>query len=81
MTITRQEYRQAQTAIRQGKARPLNEIVKIARQRYPGQPVRVGFSAGTAEPRYHIQIVTDKGAVVSVTVAAGSGTVLSARRC
>lgn len=81
MTISKQEYRQAQTAIRQGKARPLSEVVKIARERYPGQPVRVGFSSGSGEPQYHIQIVTKTGAIISVTVAARSGTILRARRC
>ncbi|GHE94101.1 hypothetical protein GCM10016455_13010 [Aliiroseovarius zhejiangensis] len=81
MTISRQEYRQAQAAIRQGQARPLGEIVRIAQRRYPGQPVRVGFSTNRGEPQYHIQIVTGSGEVIAVTISARSGTILKARRC
>lgn len=81
MTISRQDYRQAQAAIRQGKARPLGEIVKIARESYPGHPVHVGFSTAGKEPLYQIQIVTKTGEVVAVTLAAGSGSIIKAQRC
>ncbi|MDA5095567.1 hypothetical protein O2N63_15870 [Aliiroseovarius sp. KMU-50] len=81
LTISRRDYQRAQTAIRRGEARPLDEIVKLTRKSHPGQPVSVGFSTSGPEPIYQIQIVTRSGTVISVTVAARSGRILKARTC
>lgn len=79
--ISRNDFQRAQRAIRNGEARPLKEILDVTSRQYPGRPVRVGFSVSGPEPRYRIQIVTNSGDVLSITVLAKSGEITHARKC
>ncbi len=79
--ISESEYRRAQAAISRGDARPLGEILRNVRNEYPGKAVKVGFSRWSLNPVFRVQIVSLDGAVLSVTVDAGTGRVISARKC
>ena len=81
MTISQRDYARAQNAISQGRARPLREVLDQIARTEPGRPVQVGYSESGAAPRYRVLIVKPSGQVMSLTIDAGSGTILSAGNC
>lgn len=79
--ISRNDYQRVQRAIRSGDAKPLREVLRSTGRAYPGQPVRVTFTSSGSSLAYHIQIVSTSGELVTVSVDAGSGSILGARKC
>ncbi|WP_424940402.1 PepSY domain-containing protein [Aliiroseovarius sp. S253] len=79
--ISRQDYKRAQRAIARGDARPLQEVLKTVQKRYPGKLVQVGYSEKGRKPVFQVMIVNRSGAVISVSVDAGSGRIASMQRC
>ncbi len=79
--ITRRDYERAQRAISRGDARPLREILNTVQSSHPGRLVQVGFSETGGTPSFRVLIVDRAGAVVSITVDAGSGRITSVRKC
>ena len=79
--MTRRDYELAQQAIAKGDARPLSEVINTVQSRYPGRIVRVGFSGSTRASVFQIRIVSNSGAVVSVSVNAKSGAITGVQNC
>ncbi|MEJ6479216.1 MAG: hypothetical protein QNL92_11120 [Octadecabacter sp.] len=79
--ISQQDYSRAQRAISRGEARPLREVLNGVMSEHPGRLVQVGFSETGAAPFYRLQIVAGGGAVLSVSVNAASGQIISVRNC
>ena len=79
--ISRQDYKRAQRAIARGNARPLQEILRNVQARYPGRTLQVGFSERGRRPTFQVLIVDRSGAMISVTVDAGSAQVMNIRKC
>ena len=79
--ISQQDYSRAQRAISRGEARPLREVLDSVMSEHPGRLVQVGFSETGAAPFYRLQIVAGGGAVLSVSVNAASGRIISVRNC
>lgn len=79
--ITRRDYEKAQRAISRGDARPLRDVVKTVQSRHPGRILRVGFSENGRASSFQVKIVDRKGAIVSVTVDARSGTITRVQNC
>ncbi|WP_170478591.1 PepSY domain-containing protein [Ruegeria arenilitoris] len=79
--ISRQDYKRAQRAIARGDARPLQEVLGKVQARRPGKLLQVGFPETRGRPIFQVLIVDSKGAVVSVTVDAGSGRITNMQAC
>jgi hypothetical protein len=79
--ISRKDYLRAQRAIARGDARPLQEVLKNVQSKQPGKLLQVGFSDKGKRTNFRVLIVDQSGAVVSVTVDAGSGQITSIRKC
>lgn len=79
--ITRRDYERAQQAILRGEARPLRDILTSVEQQHRGQLLRVSFSERDRSPAFRVVIVNRSGAIVSVTVDAGSGQITNVQNC
>ncbi|SFR32973.1 hypothetical protein SAMN04488005_0410 [Yoonia tamlensis] len=79
--ITRAEYAEAQAAIARGDARPLREVLTNVQSQHPGQLLRVGYAPNAGRPAYRVVIVNSRGAIISVTVDAGSGQITNVQNC
>jgi uncharacterized membrane protein YkoI len=56
-------------------------VLNTVQSSNPGRLVQVGFSENGRTPSFRVLIVDRGGAVVSVTVDAGSGKITNVRRC
>jgi hypothetical protein len=79
--ITRRDYERAQQAISRGDAQPLRKVLDNVQSRHPGRLLRVGFSRNGRTPSFRVVIVNRSGAIVSVTVDAGSGQITNVQNC
>lgn len=79
--MSRRDYELAQQAIARGDARPLSEVINTVQSQYPGRIVRVGFSGNGPSGVFRIRIVSQTGAVVSVSVNAKSGAITGVQNC
>ncbi|WP_108857084.1 PepSY domain-containing protein [Aliiroseovarius pelagivivens] len=59
----------------------MKEVLKKVQTKQPGKLLQVGFSDKGQRSTYRVLIVDQSGAVVSVTVDAGSGQITSMRKC
>lgn len=80
-TISHRDYERAQRAISRGEARPLRDVVSVVQSRHPGRLLQVGFSESGSGSSFRVLIVDQRGAVVSVTVDAGSAQITNVQRC
>lgn len=80
-TISRRDYERAQRAISRGEVRPLRDVVNVVQSRHPGRLLQVGFSESGSGSSFRVLIVDQRGAVVSVTVDAGSAQITNVQRC
>lgn len=64
------------TAVRQGRARPLRDILDIVRASYRGQVVRVRLMGRGDRLVYRIRLIDSRNALINLDVEAATGRVL-----
>lgn len=65
-------------AVREGRARPLRDILELVRTRYKGQVVRVRLAGRSGRLVYRIRLIDPKNALIDVEVEAATGRIIKA---
>jgi uncharacterized membrane protein YkoI len=75
----RGDQERALDAVRQGKVRPLREVLQMVSERAPGDVLRVKLRRSGGQMFYRITVLTDEGRYREVVVNAQSNRVVSMR--
>lgn len=79
-TISHRDHRRAQRAVREGRALPLNEVLKTVHGSLGDRLISVKFREYQDTTRYIFKVVTDEGRLVEVNVDARTATIVGASR-
>jgi uncharacterized membrane protein YkoI len=64
------EQYQAREALRQGKIRPLEEIIAVVRQKFSGDIIEIEFEVEDGRYIYEIELIQPSGQIVEIEVDA-----------
>ena len=70
---------EARTAVREGKAAPLRELLTIIERKYPGEIVDVRVKRAGTTLTYRVKILDSTGRLVIVSIDAASKQILSTK--
>lgn len=79
-TISHRDHRRAQRAVSEGRALPLNEVLKTVHGSLGGRLISVKFRENQDTSRYVFKVVTNEGRLVEVNVDARTATIVGASR-
>lgn len=64
------EQSQAREALRQGKIRPLEEIISVVRQKFAGDIIEIEFEVDDGRYIYELEIIQPSGQIIEIEVDA-----------
>lgn len=81
ISISRSDLSRSQEAIRDGYAKPLDQIWGAFSSNYSGRVVGVAFTGGRRNARYHFRSISARGRLETVVVSAQTGEILRIVGC
>ncbi len=73
------DHKRAQDAVKNGKSRPLPEILSTVSSQYPGKVIDVRLNKRSNGLMYDVKVITPAGKIIKVRVDAASGSIVGVK--